>query len=123
MINPEFPCQARELLEYGSEREGCWTSARFMAQVEKAAKIAEWKYNRSMHTLVWLFDQSSCHKAFSLNALNANHMNARPGGAQHLMCDTKWAGRTQTMVENGVAKGVTTWRSREPTRLPSLVQT
>lgn len=29
-------------------------------------------------------------------------MNVRPGGAQPLMHDTKWAGRTQTVVENGV---------------------
>lgn len=102
----EFPAEARELLEYGEEKEGYWTSARFMAQMKKAAQIAEWKYNLAMYTLVWIINQSSCHKAFAPDALNASRMNVQPGGAQPLMRDTQWTGRTQTMVDNGVAKGL-----------------
>ena len=73
--DPEFPSEAREIFEYGAGKEGYWTSARFMAQIEKAVKIAEQKYNSTMYTLVWLFDQSSCHRAFAQDALNANRMN------------------------------------------------
>ena len=32
---------ARVLLEYGVEREGCWTSEKFMANVKNAMKIAK----------------------------------------------------------------------------------
>ncbi len=68
---PAFPSEARELLEYGAEREGYWTSEKFMAQIERAALIAEHKYTPAMHTIVWLFDRSSCHKAYTPDALNA----------------------------------------------------
>ena len=68
--DPNFPITARALLEHGASREGYWTSERFMNNVEAAVKIAEYKYPQDKHTLVWLFDQSSCHKAFSDDALN-----------------------------------------------------
>ena len=57
------------LLEYGAEKEGYWTSNRFMEQVKNAADIADVKY-RVTHTIVWLFDQSSCHK--SMTTLHSN---------------------------------------------------
>lgn len=65
--------------KYGA-REGYWTGEKFMKQIERAFKIAEYKYNPSMHTIVWLFDQSSCHRAFAPDAPNVNNMNAKPGG-------------------------------------------
>ncbi len=68
--NPDFPKTARTLLEYGADKEGCWTGDKFMANVERAAKIAEFKYRSDKYTLVWLFDQSSCHKAYAEDALN-----------------------------------------------------
>ena len=104
-IDPEFPFEAREKLEYGVEREGYWTSEKFMLQMKKAVQIAEFKYNPSTHTIIWLFDQNSCHKAY---APNANEMNVNPGGVQPLMRDTVWAGRVQRMVFNvgNVAKGM-----------------
>ncbi len=46
-----------------------------MAQIERAALIAEHKYTPAMHAIVWLFDQSSCHKAYAPDALNATEMN------------------------------------------------
>ena len=101
----DFP--GRELFEYGAAREGYWTGEKFMAQIEKATKIAEYKYPPAMHTLVWLFDQSSCHRAYAPDALNVNNMNVKPGGAQAVMRDTVWAGSIQRMVfNNGVAKGM-----------------
>ena len=54
---------ARQLLEYGADKEGYWTGDRFMKQVEIAANIADFKYERNNHTIVWLFDQSSCHRS------------------------------------------------------------
>ena len=84
-IDPNFPYEARQLLEYGAEREGYWRSEKFMLQMENAVRIAEFKYNPAMHTVVWLFGQSSCHKAYAPDALNAKKMNVNPGGthAQH----------------------------------------
>ena len=79
-----------------------------MLQMKKAVQIAEFKYNPSTHTIIWLFDQSSYHKAYAPDALNANKMNVNPGGVQPLMRDTVWAGRVQRMVFNvgNVAKGM-----------------
>ena len=105
--DPNFPKSARVLLEYGAEREGYWTSEKFMANVKDAAKIAKFKYRSDKHTVMFIFDQSSCHRAFSDDALNARVMNVRPGGAQPAMRDTIWAGRVQKMVDsNGVPKGM-----------------
>ena len=107
---PDFPAEARELLEYGAEREGYWTGDKFMKHVQNAVRIAEHKYDATTHTLMWLFDQSSCHKAMSSDALNVARMNVRPGGAQSLLRDTEWppgSGCVQHLVDvNGVAKGM-----------------
>ena len=78
-----------------------------MLQLEKAFKIAEFKYNPDEFTVVWLFDQSSCHKAFASDALNINNMNVKPGGKQAVMHDTVWAGKPQKLVDSaGVPKGM-----------------
>ena len=34
VTDPHFPFQARQVLEYGDSKEGYWTSARFMQQME-----------------------------------------------------------------------------------------
>ena len=81
--------QARAYLEYGENKEGYWTSEKFMAQIEHAATIAEIKYPRDEGSrLVWIFDHSSCHGAYADDALNANRMNAKPGGKKPIMRDT-----------------------------------
>ncbi len=78
-----------------------------MANIEKAANIAEFKYRSDKYTVVWLFDQSSCQKAYADDALNAKRMNVKPGGAQPSMRDTVWARKPQKMVDrNGVPKGM-----------------
>ena len=107
MLDPNFPQKARELFEYRAAREGYWTGEKFMLQLEKAFKIAEFKYNPDEFTVVWLFDQSSCHKAFASDALNVNNMNVKPGGKQAVMHDTVWAGKSQKLVDSaGVPKGM-----------------
>ena len=74
-----FPKTARVLLEYGADKEGYWTSEKFMVNIE-VARIAEFQYPSDKHTIVWLFDQSGCHQAFAEDALNVKVMNVRPGG-------------------------------------------
>lgn len=101
------PKTARVLLEYGAEHEGYWTSERFMDNVKDVATIAMFKYPSDEHTVIFIFDQSSCHCAFAEDALNVNRMNVRPGGMQPAMHDTMWSGRVQKMVnDNGVPKGM-----------------
>ena len=67
-LDPNFPQKVRELFEYRAAKEGYWTSEKFMLQLEKAFKIAEFKYYPVEFTVVWLSDQSSCHKAFASDA-------------------------------------------------------
>ena len=61
---------------------------KFMDNVADAAKIAEFKYPSDCHTVVFLFDHSSCHRAFVDDALNSRKMNVKPGGQQPVMRDT-----------------------------------
>lgn len=64
------------LLEYGDSREGYWTSEKFMIQVKQACEITEVKYPKNDGwQFVWVFDQSSCHKAMAPAALDASKMN------------------------------------------------
>ena len=102
-----IPKTARVLLEYGAEKEGYWNSERFMKNMEDAVKIAEFKYPPHRNTIVFIFDQSSCHKAYAEDALNASCMNMRPGGKQPCMRNTIWSGRVQKMVnDEGILKGM-----------------
>ena len=105
--DPQMVQMARALLEYGAEHEGYWTSEKFMANVKNAAKIANHKHSASSYTVCWIFDQSSRHKAFAEDALNAKRMNVRPGGAQPKMRNTVWAGHVQKMtMDDGTPKGM-----------------
>ena len=54
---PDFPRTARALLEYGAEKKG----GKFTTNVKDAVQISEHNYALVNHTIVWLFDQSSCH--------------------------------------------------------------
>lgn len=86
---PGIKCQARVFLEYGEDNIRYCTSEKFMDQIEDSVKIAEVKYPRERgYRLVWVFDHNSCYGAFSSDALNAYHMNAKPGGKQPCLRDT-----------------------------------
>ncbi len=95
-------------MEYGEAKEGYWTSAKFMKQLEEAEKIAVAKYPRQEGwKLVWVFDHSSCHAAMPDDALDANKMNVNPGGKQRVMRDGWWAGKAQKRNYSlGVPKGM-----------------
>ena len=54
---------------------------KFFANVRDAAAIANFKYSSEQYTTLWLFDQSSCHRAHGEDSLNVRKMNVRPGGA------------------------------------------
>jgi len=62
--------EARAILHYGAASEGHWTSEKFLTQIQGAMAIAEFKYPKDSNTLVWLFDQSSCHCAYNNDAPN-----------------------------------------------------
>ena len=77
---PSTPKSARVLFEYGADKEGYWTGDRFTAQVKTACDIAEAKYDPSKHTILFVFDQSSCHKKFYEKALLARNILVQDGG-------------------------------------------
>ena len=53
-----------------------------MAQMERAIKIAKFKYpKKDGWRHVWLFDHSSCHAAMADDALDVDYMNE---------CQTWW---------------------------------
>jgi hypothetical protein len=78
-IDPGFPKSAWELFVFGEHYEGYWNNDLFMAQVRKAVSIALIKYPKETHTILWAFDQSSGHNAYSDDALIASRMNVNPG--------------------------------------------
>ena len=102
-----LPQRARIRLEYGQNRDGYWRAPAFLAQVKTAVAIAEAKYPRATHDIVFVFDHSSNHAARSADALVANAMNVSVGGKQPKMRDTVWNGQPQKMVcDDGQPKGL-----------------
>ncbi len=67
-------------------REGYWDSDKFKMQMNNAVKIADIKYPKSDNwIIIWVFDHSSCHTAMAEDALNAERINVKPGGAQPVL--------------------------------------
>ncbi len=96
--NPACRKYAREFLEYGENKEGYWIMVKFLAQLKRAVEIADIKYPKADGwRCCWVFDNSSCHNAMADNALNVNRMNVNPGGAQKILRDTVYNGRSQIM--------------------------
>ena len=90
--NPEISQSARQLLEYGYWKGNC-----FMAHVENAANIADFKYRKDKYTIVWSFDQSSCHRKFYEQALIVKSILVKDGGGRRVR-DMVWANQPQRMV-------------------------
>ena len=101
-----FPREARDMLEF--QRDSYWDNERFMRSVRKAVRIAEYKYPSDQYDLVWIFDHSSGHQAYSEDALVASLMNVKPGGKQPKMHPGRLPdGTPQSMVfMNGTPKGL-----------------
>ena len=111
VTNPNIKRYAREYLEYGENKEEYWTMSRFLAQLKRAAEIAEIRYPREQGwRICWVFDNSSCHNAMAEDSLNVNNMNVKPGGTQKILRDTVYNGKVQKMyyMSGGqrVAKGM-----------------
>ena len=105
---PQLTQFARRSIEYGENRDGYWTSERFLEQLKDSVRIVECKYPLEQgYRVTWIFDHSSCHGAYGEDALLASRMNAKPGGKQAKLRDTVWDGEVQRMVFNiGVPKGL-----------------
>ncbi len=58
--------------------------------MKNACDIAEVKYPPSTHTVVFILDQSSCHKKFAEHALIAKNILVKDGGPRRVR-DTTWA--------------------------------
>ena len=67
--------EAREIQEYGAQREGYWDNAKFMQQFGGAEQIARVKYPSDRFRILWLFNQSSGHTAMAADALVASCRN------------------------------------------------
>ena len=57
-----------------------------MEQVKNAADMVD---VGSDHTVVWLFDQSSCHRKFHSDALQTKNIRVKDGGPRRVQ-DTVW---------------------------------
>ena len=87
----DFPKTAQVLFEYCADKEGYWTSEKFMTNIVDAAKIASFKYPSEKHTSC-LYLTRAVATAFGEDTLNVNRMNVRPGGKQPAIHDTMWGG-------------------------------
>ena len=58
------------MFKFSAQGDGYWNSEFFMAQVETAMSIAEFKCPKTHNTVVFLCDQSSRHCAYVDNAID-----------------------------------------------------
>ena len=98
LAHANLPKETRVVFKFGAQGDGYWNNDHFIAQVENAIKIAEFKYPASDNDLVFLFDQSSGHCAYVDNALIAHKMNVSDGTKQPFLCNTMWDSKPQRMV-------------------------
>ena len=121
---PGIQKSARVIIEYGENKEGYFTSERFLDQLEMAVEIAEYKYpRRKGYRLYFVFDQSSCHMAYAEDALNVEKMNKNPGGAQPKLRDTIYNGKAQGMqFRDGTPKGLSQVLSERGVRVTNMTK-
>lgn len=77
-LDSDFPAEARDSLRGIGQVLNLWHRWRRLQDCRVEVQSSHAFY------LLWVFGQSSCHKTFAADALNASRMNARPGGAQPL---------------------------------------
>ena len=68
-----------------------------MEQVKNVCDILETVYNPSTYKIVFVFNQSSCHKKFNEYALQDEQDLVKDGGEQRVR-DTTLGGRPQAKV-------------------------
>ena len=101
-----YDVQNQACLSMETNQEGYFTNDHLMDQVSKTVDIFERVHPEA--TGVFFFDNASSHCKVADDALNADKMNIGPGGKQQKMSDTVWDGKIQTMVNDGVPKGIIT---------------
>ena len=60
-----LPSTALIILEYGAKKDRYWSSECFINNIYDALKVTGFKYPLRRNTLVFIFDQSSCHKTYA----------------------------------------------------------
>ena len=76
--------------------------------MKDACDIALFKYPSNTRTVVFILDQSSCHRKFGEKALITKNILVKDSGPRRVW-DTVFAGRPQSMVmAGGEAKGLRT---------------
>ncbi|KAJ7144254.1 hypothetical protein C8R44DRAFT_725211 [Mycena epipterygia] len=86
------------IIHPGAGHDPYWDMPQLIAQTKRAIDIFEAKYPTGRG--VWIFDCSSAHEAFAVDALVAHKMNRSPGGKQPKMHATfiPATGERQSMV-------------------------
>ena len=112
------------VFKYRSECGGYWSGGRFLAQIKTACEITEIKISpiisHCCDTVVFILDQSSCHRKFDKKALIAQNILAKDGGSRWVW-DTVWAGQPQSMVlPDGSAKCLRTILNKRGINMSTL---
>ncbi|CAG8604007.1 15658_t:CDS:2 [Cetraspora pellucida] len=90
LTHPEIPkCYVTELLEIGANYEGYWNVQLLAKQLEQAINIL--KIALPDMILVFGFDNSSSHGAFTKDVLIVNRMNVGYGSKQLKMCSGRFS--------------------------------
>ena len=76
--------------------------------IGNACDVAEVKYPHSQQTLIFVFDQSSCHTKYGNQAFLAKYISVKHSSPRRIH-DTEWAENVKEMVlPDGTAKGLRT---------------
>ena len=76
--NSYMYCIATSII--GTTFVGCGFGSQFMAQFKNACDMAEVKYPLNKHTVIFLFDQSSCHTKYDNHELLVKNILVKDGG-------------------------------------------
>eukprot|EP00733_Pompholyxophrys_punicea_P000855 Pompholyxophrys_punicea_v1_NODE_325_length_2252_cov_4.671825.p1 type:complete len:134 gc:universal NODE_325_length_2252_cov_4.671825:1165-764(-) len=95
---------ARVVFEYGKNRSGYWGNEHFQKQLENVIAIHNIRFPHAQ--ALFVVDNSSGHRAFAPNALNAEKMNVNPGGKQPILRNTFWNGKEQVIGNRGLKRGL-----------------
>jgi len=77
---------ARKIIYPGKGYDAWWDLDQLREQTRDAVDIFEYMHPNKVG--IWIFDCSSAHEGYAMDALNVNNMNIRPGGKQKHLRDT-----------------------------------
>ena len=76
-----------------------------MTQIENAANIAKFKYSSDRYTVLWLFDQRSCHRKYDEHALLTKNILVKDGGPRRVR-DRVWEATTTNVTRKRCCKKI-----------------